>query len=105
RLRGQLGGGKDSRQILTHRQLRLFDASLFGAAAARTAAPRAKAPMPSPAVQRPAEPFALYYRLGGELLDAASDTQTIVQAERLYEDLTRILATARGGGLAGCLRS
>ncbi len=30
----------------------------------------------------------------GELLDAASDAQTIVQAERLCEDLTRILATA-----------
>jgi len=45
-----MGGGKDSRQILTHEQLRLFDASLVGAAAARTAAARAKAPMPSPAV-------------------------------------------------------
>ena len=30
-----------------------------------------------------------------ELLDAASDAQTIVQAERLCEDLTRILATAQ----------
>jgi len=54
----KLGGGKDSRQILTHGQLRLFDASLVGAAAARTAATRAKAPMPSPAVQRSAEPCA-----------------------------------------------
>ncbi len=32
-----------------------------------------------------------------ELLDAASDAQTIVQAERLCEDLTRILATAQNG--------
>jgi len=71
-----MSGGKDSRQILTHGQLRLFDASLVGAAAARTAAARAKAPMPSPAVQRSAEPCALYSRLGHRLAEPRKALKT-----------------------------
>ncbi len=57
-------------------QLRLFDASLVGAAAARTAAARAKAPMPSPAVQRSAEPCALYSRLGHRLAEPRKGLKT-----------------------------
>ena len=68
-----MGGGKDSRKILTHGQLRLFDASLVGAAAARTAAARAKAPMPSPAVQRSEEPCA---RLGHRLAEPPKALKT-----------------------------
>ncbi len=71
-----LGGGKDSRQILTHGQLRVFDASLVDVAAARTAAVRAKEPMPGPALQRSAEPCALYSRLGHRLAELRKALKT-----------------------------